>query len=156
MPKKKQTPVPSAKRSKRRYWWRLLVGFILLFVLLLVSASAILSSPWGGQLICRTLNRWIPGEVALEAMQLGWRSGTQVRGLQWTDPNLGIDVKIRRLSAPSLLSLLTVGQLSPGKVEIVQPQVTINGQQMEMSFSRRSSTDTTAHTTSSRTPRSTP
>lgn len=112
------------KKGKRGWWWKLpLAAIVLLVVLVLLLPTIASTSPVRGMVLSK-VNASLPGKLGVEDWSLGWFSGVNVKGIDWTDASGRKLATVSEVRTSISLMQLAKGNLHLG--EIVIPNVNLD------------------------------
>lgn len=97
------------KKRRRKKLLRLALVLVLLVALLIALTPTLLSTGAGTRLLIGFVNNKLPGEVAVDDLQLSWLGGQRAEGVQYLDPAQGLDASVTSIEASdvSLFRFLT-------------------------------------------------
>jgi hypothetical protein len=116
------TPAPPRRGWLRRWWWRLALILLAVGLLLVAALPTLLSSGPVMAYVLSSVNRTIPGTIAVNDVSLGWFSGMRVQGVSLRDPQGQVVASIKDIDArDASLTRMLSSYTRPGTIRIVEP-----------------------------------
>ena len=118
----KKNSIVKGKRRSVIIAASLVIGVLLFFLPSLLCLKPVVRSTLG------SINRQLPGSLAVQACSLGWWQGIHCEGLSYEDPALGVRLTAPKLTGDKGLFVLMVAPQYLGEITIDQPVVTLLAQ----------------------------